>query len=144
MQISRSALVPLLLAVALIAGIAGCGNEHRTYQVNGTVEFEDGFPVMFGEIEFQCEAHPVNARGKISRDGTFSLTTYKNGDGAIAGQHKVVITQMLAPTPVGVEVIHDHGSMVSKRYYSFKTSDLIATVDQSETTIKLIVDKEPE
>ena len=33
------------------------------------------------------------ARGEIQSDGTFVLTTYKEGDGVVAGQHRVSISE---------------------------------------------------
>ena len=119
----------------------GCSDNLATYPVTGKVEFADGTPAMFGEIELQSLSHPINARGKINRSGEFSLTTYQDGDGAVGGEHKIVITQLIPPTPLGVQVNHDHGDSIHSKYFSYKTSGLTTTVEQKKNKIVLVVEK---
>ena len=94
------------LVVAIACGfLVGCGSQPQTFPVHGRVVFKDGTPVRFGSIETLSVEKRVNARGTIRPDGTFSLTTYENDDGAVPGEHRVVIIQtttvplaVLAPT----------------------------------------------
>lgn len=132
----------LLIILALsCAFLTGCNNRHATYPVAGKIVFEDGSPAMFGDIEFQSTEHPINARGTIRRDGSFSLTTYTENDGAIAGDHKIVITQLIPAALPGQEIEHNHGLIVHKKYYSFKTSDLKANVEKQSNTLELVVEE---
>jgi hypothetical protein len=86
----------LVVAAFAVAGIVGCGGL-KTYPVKGKVVFKGGRPVTSGgRIEFQSTADPqVKATGWIElKDGSFSLTTYKDGkqiDGAVEGPHRVVV-----------------------------------------------------
>ena len=79
--------------IGLAVVLAGCNGNPATHQVNGLVEFEDGTYPKFGDVEFYSPQFKVNARGKIERDGSFTVSTYSDGDGAVAGYHQVVIMQ---------------------------------------------------
>lgn len=57
--------------------------------VSGTVTF-NGKPLEFGSIMFQPPSGQP-AQGQIQSDGSFTLSTYKPGDGAVIGKHKVRI-----------------------------------------------------
>jgi hypothetical protein len=82
----------LLLAVAF----TGCGKGiPKTYPVNGIVVYKGGKPVTYGRVEFHSKSHPeLRATGGIQTDGSFTLTTHlegKNREGAVAGEHTVLI-----------------------------------------------------
>jgi hypothetical protein len=86
----------IMVAAFASAGIAGCTGP-KTYPVSGKVVFKGGGPVTGGgRIEFQSTSDPqVKATGWIDmKDGTFSLTTLRDGknvEGAVEGQHRVVV-----------------------------------------------------
>lgn len=117
--------------------LVGCSDRPTTYPISGKAQFSDGTPVQFGQIEtFQGELK-LNARGQIQKDGSFQLETFAPGDGAVAGKHKVVITQFSAPPlsgQVGFETIeHSHGHELSKKYGSYDTSPLEFELIPGET-----------
>jgi hypothetical protein len=84
----------LALAAALL--LAGCGSSGKS-QVSGTV-ISAGQPVTGGSVSFVPEAKPGAtavgrvATGGVRSDGTFSLSTDTNEDGALIGRHEVVYT----------------------------------------------------
>lgn len=81
-----------LAALALV--FAGCGGgQERTAQVNGKVTYNNN-PVTHGTVTFVPESGGPPATGEIKPDGSFSMTTYSSGDGAVLGKHKVVIVAM--------------------------------------------------
>ena len=131
-----------LSVLALFAfAMVGCGSDHLpTYPTSGRVQFEDGEPVRFGSIEFYNRDHDVTARGTIDRDGRYELGTFQATDGAVAGEHQVVVIQMLMPTPVvkrkpaDAEHEHDHGRHVDKAYAGYSTSSLKCTVEKGNNT----------
>ncbi len=120
--------------------VTGCSGKTPTYPVKGTVSFEDGSPVMFGTIELLSTERPINARGTIDREGNFVLSTFKEGDGAVAGKHQCVITQMVVDY-YGVQVEHDHGDLVAEKYSRYSTTDLEVVVETQANQVKLVVDK---
>ena len=126
----------------IVAAVLFCGcnrsNELAVHVVEGKIAFADGAPAMFGDIEFQSESHPVNARGKIQRDGTFTLIT--NGkNGAIEGQHKVVVVQVVT-NHFNLDVVHDHGDIVHEKYATYTTTDLSVTIEPGTNEVVLTVD----
>lgn len=85
----------LILPLAAIA-VGGCGGESfETAKVTGSVEC-DGKRLTSGRVMFQPipdgEEKPGKpAFGDIGLDGTFELSTYVDGDGAVVGKHRVVV-----------------------------------------------------
>jgi len=57
--------------------------------VSGKVTY-NGQPLKFGSVTFQPRSGQP-ARGEIQNDGTFTLSTNKEGDGAAVGMHQVRI-----------------------------------------------------
>ncbi len=82
----------LALAMLLAPGV-GCGpsdsDQPDTLPVSGKVTYK-GKPVPKGTITFQSDQGRM-ATGEIQEDGTYSLTTARSGDGAVAGHHRVSI-----------------------------------------------------
>jgi hypothetical protein len=79
--------------VCSVLVLAGCGSgKLQTAEVNGKVTYK-GKPVPQGTVTFIPEAGGPPATGEI-KNGSFSMTTYSTGDGAILGKHKVVIAAM--------------------------------------------------
>jgi hypothetical protein len=80
--------------------LAGCGgsNEYETTPVSGVVTCE-GKPVANATVNFTPlpeEGRPTGQRGRVAlgltdKDGHFTLTTYKDNDGAIVGRHTVTV-----------------------------------------------------
>ena len=80
-----------ILAAAVAMTLVGCAGSHEleTATVRGLVTI-DGSPLKSGMVYF----NPMSgrgARGEIRSDGSFELTTYQDGDGAIVGEHKVFV-----------------------------------------------------
>ena len=121
-------------AVALIAAVFGVlsGCSHGpvpTYPAKGRVIFPDKSPLAGGNIEFAPQAGEIkaSARGVIGEDGHFVLTTFRDGDGAIEGQHRVLIipARRRGEQPgKGPRILHG-------KYQSFETSGLEANVSAS-------------
>jgi hypothetical protein len=68
--------------------LAGCGGP-EVAKVTGKVTY-DGKPVTGGKIMFYPESGRM-ALGEIGPDGTYALTTFKPGDGALVGSHRIAI-----------------------------------------------------
>jgi hypothetical protein len=81
----RALLVLVCLPAALLGG---CGGP-KLGKVTGKVTY-NGKPVTGGKILFYPESGRM-ALGEIGPDGTYSLTTFKPGDGALVGSHRITI-----------------------------------------------------
>jgi hypothetical protein len=123
-----------------ISAMSGCGSSQiPTYPVSGIVVFEDGSPVRTGSIELESREHKLTATGKIREDGSFVLGTYTSSDGACAGEHGVIVMQLIINDGT-VKHSKDHGQPVDPVFASYGTSPLTATIRAEETnTLKFTV-----
>jgi hypothetical protein len=81
------------VAVGLLTLVSGCG-KGSLHKVNGALTWEDGTPVDGATIVFvPKDSSKKQASGFTGKDGTFDLTTFNSGDGAMEGEYKVVVTR---------------------------------------------------
>ena len=123
--------------------LIGCGGQGPpTYQAGGKVVFSDGTPLGGGTIEFRPvrAEKSVTARGTIQPDGTFQLSTFEPDDGAIEGEHLVLISPA-PPRRIGEPV--DPRMEIDLRYTQFSTSGLKCTVsrDVGENRFPILVER---
>lgn len=124
-----------------ILSFVGCGSgREKTYPVEGIVVFKDGSRVKVGTVETKSLRTGSQARGTIDQDGRFSLTTFENNDGAVAGDHQVVIVQFIQ-----VEGIKNYRpstmGVVNRKHASYATSGLVMRVDpKGPNQVKLEVE----
>ena len=139
---SRSA-ASLLIGLSVFA-VCGCNsNQPATYSTTGKVVFADGSPLAGGTIMFQTVGGKgdavFNARGLIGEDGTFAMTTFEPNDGAVAGEHQVLVRESM--------VIGDFQSpaatarLVAPRFMSFDTSGLTVKVKEEDNDLTIQVDR---
>jgi hypothetical protein len=84
-----------ILAVPVLLIIASCGTDDglgKRYPVSGTVTY-NGNPLEKGDVSFISEdlRNNLGASGQIT-NGSYTLSTGGNDDGAQAGKYKVTIT----------------------------------------------------
>ncbi len=91
--------------------------------VKGKVTFK-GQPLTTGTIRFEPDDYGRAAGGKLQSDGTFVLTTNKEGDGVIPGHHRVYFTNLNPKAKPGP---------VPKKYTTPTTSKLEAEVSAEQT-----------
>lgn len=132
----------LAFAVSLCLLVVGCSDKKfKTHKVNGKVTFENGDPVKYGRVEFYQPGQDVTARGTLREDGTFTLGTETVDDGAVAGEHQVVVIQVIMPGELGMTP-HDHGAHVDDRFSSFRLSELVFTVAENDENFAEFVVKQ--
>jgi hypothetical protein len=129
--------VLLVLVLLALPGTAGCGS--RTYPVEGRVVFRDGkeaTELAGGFVTFEAEESQVSAQGEIQPDGTFRMGTFKPGDGAVPGRHKVLVMPRPADNPdrPPPPVLHP-------RYQRLETSGLEVTVEPKKNQVTLTVER---
>jgi hypothetical protein len=119
-----SASVAVLFSAMLIGGCGG-GHQLSTAPVRGKVTFNNR-PVASAQVIFTPERGRA-ATGQTGEDGSFVLSTYKNGDGAIIGHHRVTVMALGPPAegqtgPPGIPV--PGPSTIPEAYSSTATSGL--------------------
>jgi len=83
------------LAAILVGSCWGCGSGSvvplTLIPVKGKVTSK-GQPVTKGVVRFEPDGFGRMATGQLQSDGTFELTTLKQGDGVVAGEHRVTVS----------------------------------------------------
>ena len=94
--------------IAVLALAVGCNKfPYELAPVHGTVTV-DGKPLFQGKVRFAPVAHTADANpgkpafGTIQSDGTYRLTTIEPNDGAVIGEHWVMIVNIEEQLPDGV------------------------------------------
>jgi hypothetical protein len=117
----------VVMAVLVLAPCFGCGSAPAALPslvpVKGKVTYKNQ-PLTQGIILFEPDDFGRAASGKLQSDGTFVLTTLKEGDGVVAGHHRVSISG------VDKKLARDRAL---KKCASPNTSELTADVSADKT-----------
>lgn len=140
------AVATVILPLAAI----GCSRPADLGEVAGTVTL-DGKPLARGRLALECPGHrPASARIEDGR--ILEVTTYRPGDGAAIGRHRIAVFARDEPAPAVVEspgqsrfnpasmVGH---SMLPARYNHPDTSGLSATIKPGQNTLSLALTTDP-
>jgi len=134
-------------SIIFLVGITGCSGKQQqleTAPVSGIVTL-DGKVVTQGSVIF-TPPQGWPAKGELDAEGRFTLSTYKQGDGAIVGGHAVAVIaesgvdpseHFERPPPAPVKWL------IPERYGSRTTSGLTAEVksgEPNEVTLELFTD----
>ncbi|MDX1945494.1 MAG: hypothetical protein SFU86_08795 [Pirellulaceae bacterium] len=122
----------LALACGLLALLAtGCGPRNPpTYPVTGKVTLEDGTPLAGAQVEFEGKTpagETINASGETGPDGVYMLTTFEKGDGAVAGEHRVIVAPPANVTPSNFSGPPPR-DIIDRKFRSYESSGLSFTV----------------
>ena len=132
-----------MIAICTLSGLVGCGGDSGTVPVSGQVVFPDGSPLDHGIIEMRHTSLPHVARGEVDSNGKFTVSTYKPGDGAIPGDYKVAVTQIIIAEDLSFDD-HHHGKRLDPRFSRIETSDLKVTVGaEGDDQLRIEVDSPP-
>ena len=140
---STSRLSVVLWSLLFAAGLAGCGEAAKPWEIvvpaSGKVTFEgkpvDGAELTLTPVSAEVPA-TVRPSAKCGADGSFTLGTYGTGDGAPAGEYKV--------SAVWFKLVNSGGSMVRgdnalpAKYANPDTSGISVVIGDSETAIPAI------
>jgi hypothetical protein len=124
------------VAAVLIGAISGCNetvDRPKTVPVQGKVTYK-GEPVPKGTITFQPDQGQASV-ADIQPDGTFKLSTFGSGDGAVPGHYKIwVIANTADPNkmPGSSPGWTPPKDLVPKKYNTAETSGLETTVKEGQ------------
>jgi hypothetical protein len=147
MPFSQASFAIIVLAACITGAQIGCSDPNReTYPVRGIVQFPDGKLLREGTIEFEImgREQPITATGAIGPDGSFVLGTHSLDDGALAGEHRVVViadyeigTGAERPGLIPPPLLHE-------KYRAFQTSGLVLTVRPETNNLIVKVEYAPQ
>jgi hypothetical protein len=134
-----------MICCAILLIISGCGRGRiPTYAVSGTVNVDarpaDGAIIIFCPATAGTELESVRPAGKTDAAGKFQLTTFEPGDGAPAGEFKVLV-KWPAATPAGDDRERRPGSAnkgpdrLKGKYYSQESTPLTATIQKGTNNL---------
>lgn len=138
----------LAIGLAIALTIAGCGtdpNKPKLGKVSGKVTYK-GQPLTSGTITFTPEAGKGGETGQVATsqigtDGSYELTTFDTGDGAILGQHVITVqtsqvdgNTLGQPKADGTFSYTVPKSLVPNKYAAADTSPLRYTVAEGRAT----------
>jgi hypothetical protein len=137
----------ILLSIILLALCCfGCGGQPK---LKGSVVFsDDQSPLPCGTVMF--DDGKVTAHGNIKEDGTFTVGSLKENDGLPAGSYKVAIVgaYKLLPCPQNEDDDPKNDiypppqeQLIDKKYESYETSQLTVTVEKSNKSLNISVDR---
>ena len=131
MKTTKNILCPALM-IALTAIIVGCGESENVevFPARGIVKF-DGKPMTGGgaiSLVPVVSQNGKNAGGIINADGTFVLTTYEDGDGAMTGSFRVIINQSTSQEPDYGGDSDAPGKAAVKAVQTVTSADIIPTI----------------
>jgi hypothetical protein len=135
----RGAIMVVVLLVAAL--LTGCGS--GTYPVEGQIVWKDGSPAkeLKGSfVLFELPEQKTSARGMIDADGSFRLTTNKPNDGALPGEHTVLIVEVGRQHLGGPDSSALAPGVMDARFSDPRTSGLKATVKPGVNKITLTVE----
>jgi len=130
----RSKLKTAIAGCVATVVLAGCDRGPQMVPVTGQVLYK-GKPLEFGSVMFQPPSGQP-ATGDIQPDGTFSLSTYRPGDGAVVGSHKVRIACYQSQSPTAVKGPGEQSLgrlLIPMKYTLFDQSRLTAEVREDRT-----------
>jgi hypothetical protein len=113
---------------------AGCHS--GLYPVRGTITFDDGRPasnLTGGFVTFQSVDGQVSSQGAIQPDGSFTLSTQAENDGAYPGRYRVLVT----PPPYHGDERHQAAPLIDHQYGDPNASELEAVVEEKQNDVQL-------
>jgi hypothetical protein len=129
---------PLVLVATGCVFLPGCGSSRpETAHVTGKVTL-GGKALPHGTVT-ATPAKGRSANGQIQPDGTFVLSTYAEGDGAVVGKHVVTVVcveQVQSATgSVDDVALGQHRSLIPTRYGEISTSGLTFEVEAGKDNV---------
>ncbi|MEQ1831064.1 MAG: hypothetical protein ABL921_34270 [Pirellula sp.] len=132
------------LALGCNSGDEWTAKRPKVYRASGTLKL-DGQALEGATVIYHSQSYDVSAQGISDKNGKFQLTTYDQGDGAVAGGHKVVITKRIFEekktkynTPEENSVALIPKDLLHKRYSSPDTTTVQVEIKSTGTNDSVI------
>lgn len=125
------------LLVLLTAGCSGA----KVYPVKGQLKLKDGRDpsALAGHVvDFESKEKMTSGSGEVKPDGTFEITTFEPGDGAVPGMNRIAINP---PQPEADKV--PPPPVIDRKYNSFDTSGLEWEIKPGTNEVNFELDPAP-
>lgn len=125
--------------VLLLAATWGCNSGPDTHPVQGKVVWKgggDATELVGHTVTFESEDAKASGSGTVQADGTFTIGTFGEKDGALTGRHRIVVTPPELP-----EDTFPPPPLIPRRYGGFETSGLTADIKPETNPVVLEVER---
>lgn len=139
----RSRWAALALAAGLLA--PGCNSEAPTYPVEGEVVYANTEEPVRGSLTvwFESTAPPYQRSSGIVKDGKFYLSTTRDGNGSIAGEHRVRFDPFV---PNGAAIEQPEvalAKVMHPKHLEYRTSGIVVNIEPSQNKVRVKVEPPP-
>ena len=127
------------LSLLVLICAVGCGNQIK---VGGKVTFsDDGAPLTTGTVYFTTDA--FEARGSLRADGTYAISSIKEGDGIPPGKYRIYVGDAFERVKVGEgeNALERVIPLIAPKFASATDSGLEYEVNSSNRTFNFTVDR---
>lgn len=131
--------VPAVVLAGLATGCGGAGEAPGSLSLNpvkGKVLLADGKPLAAGRVVLVSPTTGLAPNGKIGPDGSFTLTSGDQGEGAPAGEYKVRIEPDAAMGAGGSQPRSGSKLPFPAAYADEDASGLKVTIKPGENTLE--------
>jgi len=131
--------LPAVFVTGLAIGCGGGGDAPATLSLNpvkGKVLLEDGKPLTGGQVVLVSSTTGMSPTGKIGSDGSFTVNSGAQGEGAPAGEYKVRIEPEAGVGSPGGKPKPGGKLPFSSIYVDEDSSGLKVTVKAGENTLE--------
>lgn len=144
-----SSLTSCTIFLTALALISGCDSGPATGRVAGAVTYNSE-AVKEGTVTFYPTQGGRPATGRIQSDGTYELSTFGDGDGALVGEYRIAVEAKSvvggppAPKSLKEEITQTSAAkptkpsikwLVPEQYSSAESSGITATVKRGQNEI---------
>ena len=140
--------VAMCTAFLMLVMASGCSRQYEdkwskrrppSFPTTGIVTW-NGEPATGALVTLQSLSHNVAASGRTNDKGEFALTTWRQGDGAVAGDHQVTIATSVI-TGYGTDGSIFEVNAMPPKYEKPESSGLTATInDKGKNLLSFVVE----
>lgn len=122
------------LMMLFLPAFVGCSSELKTYPTSGKVVYKDGSPFM-GKIYFEAVNPPhTRSMATTKADGSFELSTVREGSGSVEGEQVVRVDIDMPDTPD----FKNRSKVVKLQYLDFISSPIRVNVEPTNSNYFII------
>ena len=129
-----------LIMMLFVHAFVGCSAELRTYPTQGKVVYKDDGAPFMGKIYFEAVNPPhTRSMATTKADGSFSLSTVREGSGSVEGEQVVRVDIDMPDSPD----FKNRSKVVKLQYLDFQTSPIRVNVEPSNSNYFIIEIERP-
>ncbi|MEI6687112.1 MAG: hypothetical protein WCN64_13295 [Planctomycetota bacterium] len=128
------------LMILFLPAFVGCSSELKTYPTQGKVVYKDDGAPFMGKIYFEAVNAPhTRSMANTKADGSFELSTVREGSGSVEGEQVVRVDIDMPDTPD----FKNRSKVVKLQYLDFMSSPIRVNVEPTNSNYFIIEIERP-